>query len=75
MILSKSYMLQTLVAEQREWKGNNYHHLQEQRGELEDSDVCDDAEDPLWVWNPEQTSPEVRNKGISGQTKKGLMSS
>ena len=30
--------------------------------------------DPPWLWNPGQTSPEVRpNKGVSG-LKKGLMS-
>ena len=24
---------------------------------------------PLWLWNPEETSPEVQNNSISGQTK------
>ena len=23
-------------------------------------------QNPLWLWNPEETSPEVRNRGISG---------
>ena len=26
--------------------------------------------DPLWLWNPGQTSPEVQNRGISGPTKR-----
>ena len=26
--------------------------------------------DPLWLWNPEETSPGVQNRGISGPTKK-----
>ena len=25
---------------------------------------------PLWLWNPEETSPEVENRGISGPTKR-----
>ena len=25
---------------------------------------------PLWFWNPEETSPEVQNRGISGSTKR-----
>ena len=29
---------------------------------------------PLWLWNQEETSPEVQNKVVSGPTK-GLMSS
>ena len=32
------------------------------------------ASDPPWLWNPEQMSPEVQNRGISGPTK-GLLSS
>ena len=31
-------------------------------------------QNPLWLWNPEETSPEVQSRGISGPTK-GLMSS
>ena len=25
-------------------------------------------QNPLWLWNPEETSPEVQNRGISGPT-------
>ena len=25
---------------------------------------------PLWLWNPDEMSPEVRNRGISGPTKR-----
>ena len=28
------------------------------------------ARDPPWLWNPGETSPEVQNRGISGQTKR-----
>ena len=28
------------------------------------------ARNPPWLWNPGQTSPEVRNRGISGPTKR-----
>ena len=45
---------------------------------IEDSVACMwwsmQVRDPLSLWNPGQTSPEVQNKGISGPTKK-LMSS
>ena len=27
-------------------------------------------QNPLWLWNPEETSPEVQNRGISGPTKR-----
>ena len=27
---------------------------------------------PLWLWNPDDTSLEVKNRGISGSTKKDL---
>ena len=30
---------------------------------------------PLWLWNSQQTSPEVQNGGISGPTKKNSLSS
>ena len=28
------------------------------------------ARDPLWLWNPRETSPEVQNRGISGPSKR-----
>ena len=27
-------------------------------------------QNPLWLWNPEETSPEVQNRGIIGPTKR-----
>ena len=42
------------------------------RGESQDSIVCRwwsrKVRNPSWLWNPEETSPEVQNRGISGLT-------
>ena len=45
------------VSHQRWISGNVYHiHLHKVRI----------RQNPLWLWNPEETSPEVQNRGISG---------
>ena len=47
------------VSHQRWILGNIYHiHLRK----------VQIRQNPLWLWNPEETSPEVRNRGISGPT-------
>ena len=40
------------------------------RGESEDHKPESTQRNPPWLWNPEQTSPEVQNRGISGLMKR-----
>ena len=44
------------------------------RGESQESSACrwqsTQARDPPWLWNPGETLPEVKNRGISGPMKR-----
>ena len=45
------------VSHQR-WISGNIYHIRLCKVPI--------RQNPLWLWNPEETSPEVRNRGISG---------
>ena len=45
------------VSHQR-WISGNIYHVCLRKVRI--------RQNPLWLWNPEETSPEVRNRGISG---------
>ena len=47
------------VSHQR-WISGNVYHVRLRKVWI--------RQNPLWLWNPEETSPEVWNRGISGPT-------
>ena len=44
------------------WISGNVYHVRLRTVQI--------RQNPLWLWNPEETSPEVQNRGINGPTKK-----